>query len=269
MAGSSTDAATGPSTGLSTSPSTSPANNPRGLVLGTAGHIDHGKTTLIEALTGVDTDRLPEEKARGITIDLGFAPLDLPGVGRLSVVDVPGHEGLVRTMVSGATGIDMVLLVVAADESVMPQTREHVAICDLLGIERGVVAVTKIDVADEDFVELASEEVRDLLAETGLADAPIVPVSSQTGDGIDELRKALQQVAEQARPRTTREGPPRIPIDRIFPMRGFGTVVTGTLVGASLAVVSVNPPNTLSGLSAAVVPDAPIPMAANRSNTGN
>jgi selenocysteine-specific elongation factor len=205
-------------------------------VLGTAGHIDHGKTALVGALTGVDTDRLPEEKARGITIDLGFASLEIPGVGSLSVVDVPGHEGLVRTMVSGATGIDLVLLVVAADEGVMPQTREHVAICDLLGIERGVVALTKLDVADGEFVELASEEVRELLAPTALADAPIVPVSSHTGEGLDALRDTLRMVIAQATPRTTRVGPPRLGVDRIFAMHGFGTVVTGTLVGGEFSV---------------------------------
>jgi selenocysteine-specific elongation factor len=206
----------------------------RGLVLGTAGHIDHGKTALIRALTGTETDRLPEEKARGITIDLGFAALDLPGFGRLSVVDVPGHEGLVRTMVSGASGIDLLLLVVAADESVMPQTREHVAICDLLGIEHAVVALTKIDLADEEMRELSSEEVSELLAPSGLAGAPIVPVSSQTGEGLDALRSALLAAAEAGRPRTARNGPPRLGVDRVFAMRGFGTVVTGTLVGAPL-----------------------------------
>lgn len=206
----------------------------QGLVLGTAGHIDHGKTSLIRALTGVNTDRLPEEKARGITIELGFAALDLPGAGRISVVDVPGHEGLVRTMVSGASGIDLLLLVVAADESVMPQTREHVAICHLLGIERGVVALTKSDLADEELIELSREEVSELLAETHLADSPIVAVSAETGEGIDDLKSALTEAIQKTPPRTTRSGPPRLPIDRIFAMRGFGTVVTGTLVGDSL-----------------------------------
>jgi selenocysteine-specific elongation factor len=180
------------------------------LVLGTAGHIDHGKTALIRALTGVDTDRLPEEKARGITIDLGFAPLDLEGGVRLGVVDVPGHERLVRTMVAGATGIDLLLLVVAADEGVMPQTREHVAICDLLGITRGVVALTKTDLAEEGLAELAAEEVASLLAETGLAGAEIVPVSAQTGEGLDALREALGRLAAGATPHTTRSGPPRL-----------------------------------------------------------
>ena len=206
-----------------------------GLVLGTAGHIDHGKTALIRALTGVETDRLPEEKARGITIDLGFAPLDLDGT-RLSVVDVPGHEGLVRTMVAGATGIDLVLLVIAADEGVMPQTREHVAICDLLGITRGVVALTKSDIAEEDVAELAEEEVGELLASSELSGARIVRVSSTTGDGIEELRKEIAVLAETAPARTPRSGPPRLSIDRAFAAKGFGSVVTGTLVGSEFGV---------------------------------
>ncbi len=206
------------------------------LVLGTAGHIDHGKTALIRALTGVDTDRLPEEKARGITIELGFAALDLPGDLRAGIVDVPGHEGLVRTMVAGATGIDLVLLVVAADEGVMPQTREHVAICELLGIERGVVALTKCDNVDDDVAELAAEEVADLLSETSLAGAPIVRVSALSGLGIDALRETLAKAVANADPHTPRSGPPRLSIDRCFAARGFGSVVTGTLVGGSLAV---------------------------------
>jgi selenocysteine-specific elongation factor len=206
------------------------------LVLGTAGHIDHGKTALIRALTGVETDRLPEEKARGITIDLGFAPLDLEAGVRLGVVDVPGHEGLVRTMVAGATGIDLLLLVVAADEGVMPQTREHVAICDLLGIERGAVALTKVDLVDEEMAELASEEVAELLAPTALANAPIARVSALTGEGLPELREILAALAADAAPRTPRSGPPRLCVDRAFEMRGFGSVATGTLVGGALAV---------------------------------
>jgi selenocysteine-specific elongation factor len=208
----------------------------RPLVLGTAGHIDHGKTALVRALTGVDTDRLPEEKARGITIELGFAPLDLPDGTRLGVVDVPGHEGLVRTMVSGAAGIDLLLLVVAADEGVMPQTREHVAICELLGITRAIVALTKIDAVDEDVADLAAEEVAALLAPTPLAGAPIARVSSVTGAGLDALRTALAELAAGADARTPRAGPPRLPVDRYFEMRGFGPVVTGTLIGAPLRV---------------------------------
>jgi selenocysteine-specific elongation factor len=206
------------------------------LVLGTAGHIDHGKTALIRALTGVDTDRLPEEKARGITIELGFAPLDLADDLRVGVVDVPGHEGLVRTMIAGATGIDLVLLVVAGDEGVMPQTREHLAICDLLGLTHGVVALTKIDLADEEMAELAEEEVRELIASSSLAAAPILRVSSLTGDGIEALRGALVETARASAARTPRSGPPRLAVDRLFAAKGFGSVVTGTLIGAALSV---------------------------------
>jgi selenocysteine-specific elongation factor len=202
------------------------------LILGTAGHIDHGKTALVRALTGVDCDRLPEEQQRGITIELGFAPLDLPSGRRLGIVDVPGHERLVRTMVAGATGIDLVLFVVAADEGMMPQSREHLAICDLLGIERGVVALTKVDAVDAEMVELARLDVEDELAGTGLAGAPIVPVSAHAGTGLDELRAALDGAAEAAPPRSLRGGPAWLPVDRVFTMRGFGTVVTGTLRGA-------------------------------------
>jgi len=206
------------------------------LVLGTAGHIDHGKTSLVKVLTGVDTDRLPEEKARGITIDLGFAALDLGEGARLAIVDVPGHEKLVRTMVSGAAGIDLVLLVIAADEGVMPQTREHVAICDLLGIEHGVVALTKADLADEEMIELATEEARELLEQTALADAPIVAVSCETRSGIEDLEDVLRKLAGSAHSRTPRRGPARLGIDRSFAIRGFGTVVTGTLIGGALKV---------------------------------
>jgi selenocysteine-specific elongation factor len=206
------------------------------LVLGTAGHIDHGKTALVRALTGVDTDRLPEERARGITIELGFAPLDLGDGLRVGVVDVPGHEALVRTMVAGATGVDLALLVVAADEGVMPQTREHAAICELLGVAAGVVALTKADLADAETVALAGGEVAELLAGSGLAGAAVVPVSSLTGAGLDELRAALRAAAEKAAARTPRAGPARLFVDRAFERRGFGAVVTGTLLGGALAV---------------------------------
>src|SRR3982750_2814555 len=158
------------------------------MILGTAGHIDHGKTTLVRALTGVDTDRLPEEKRRGITIELGFAPLVLPGVGALGVAGVPGHEAFVRTMLAGATGIDLALLVVAADEGVMPQTREHVAILALLGVRGGVVALTKRDLVDDEWAELVTEDLRALLVGGPLADAPIVGTSVVTGAGLDALR---------------------------------------------------------------------------------
>jgi selenocysteine-specific elongation factor len=204
------------------------------LVLGTAGHIDHGKTALVRALTGVDCDRLPEEKSRGITIELGFAPLVLESGLRMSLIDVPGHERLVHTMVSGATGIDLVLFVVAADEGIMPQSREHLAICDLLGIERGVVALTKADAVESDLLELAQLEVAEALERTCLAGAPIVPVSALTGAGLGALRAALEATARAAPPRTLRDGPAWLPVDRAFSMRGFGTVVTGTLRGAQL-----------------------------------
>lgn len=198
------------------------------MILGTAGHIDHGKTTLVRALTGVDTDRLPEEKRRGITIDLGFAPLELEGVGTVGVVDVPGHEAFVRTMLAGATGIDLALLVVAADEGVMPQTREHLAILDLLGVRAGVVALTKRDLVEEDWLALVEEDVRALLADTPLADAPIVPCSATTGAGLDALRRALADAARSL-PRRDSDDLFRMPVDRAFTVRGTGTVVTGTV----------------------------------------
>ena len=206
------------------------------LILGTAGHIDHGKTSLVRALTGVETDRLPEEKSRGITIELGFAPLELPSGRMLGVVDVPGHEALVRTMVAGATGIDLVLLVVAADEGVMPQTREHLEICNLLGLETGVVALTKSDLADPDVADLAEAEVEELVEATSLSGAEIVRVSSTTGEGVDRVRAALEAAADAAAARTPRTGPPRLWVDRAFEMRGFGAVATGTLIGAPFEV---------------------------------
>ncbi|HET6497455.1 MAG TPA: selenocysteine-specific translation elongation factor [Coriobacteriia bacterium] len=198
------------------------------LVLGTAGHIDHGKSTLVKALTGTDPDRLAEEKARGITIELGFAQLILPSGRTMGVVDVPGHERFVRQMVAGATGIDAVLLVVAADDGVMPQTREHLAIIDLLGVGRGVVALTKADLADPEWIELVAEEVRALVDTTSIAGAPIVPVSAQTGLGIPELLEALDSVAEET-PSRQAGLPFRLPVDRVFTIAGAGTVVTGTL----------------------------------------
>lgn len=206
------------------------------LILGTAGHIDHGKTALIRALTGVDTDRLPEEKIRGITIELGFAPLALGPELSVGVVDVPGHEKLVRTMIAGATGIDMVLLVVAADEGVMPQTREHVAICELLEIVSGVVAITKIDTTDPDLIDVTEEEIRDLLSNTRLAGTPRVRVSPVTGEGIKKLRNTLARIGIKTQAHTARHGPARLPVDRAFSAKGFGSVVTGTLLGGELAV---------------------------------
>jgi selenocysteine-specific elongation factor len=204
------------------------------MILGTAGHIDHGKTTLVRALTGVDTDRLPEEKRRGITIDLGFAPLLLDGVGRLGVVDVPGHEAFVRTMVAGATGIDLALLVVAADAGVMPQTREHLSILSLLGVRVGVVALTKRDLVDAEWLELVEEDVRAALAESSLRGAAIVPVSSTSGEGLDALREALAAAARSVPARSSRDLF-RLPVDRAFIVKGTGTVVTGTVWSGSLA----------------------------------
>ena len=203
------------------------------MILGTAGHIDHGKTTLVRALTGVDTDRLPEEKRRGITIDLGFAPLALDGVGTVGVVDVPGHEAFVRTMVAGATGIDFALLVVAADEGVMPQTREHLAILSLLGVRAGVVALTKRDLVDDDWLALVEDDVRDTIEASALAGAAIVPVSANTGAGLAELRAALADVV-RAIPARAADDLFRLPIDRAFTVKGTGTVITGTVWSGAL-----------------------------------
>ena len=200
----------------------------RHVVIGTAGHIDHGKTTLVRALTGVDTDRLAEEKSRGITIDLGFAPLELDGV-HASVVDVPGHEGFIRNMVAGATGVDAALLVVAADEGVMPQTREHVAILRHLGVTRGVVALTKTDLApDAAWRELVADDVRSLLLEQVGVSWPVAEVSAQSGQGLDQLRAALSDVAQSV-PERTGHDRFRMPVDRVFALAGAGTIVTGTV----------------------------------------
>lgn len=205
------------------------------MIIGTAGHIDHGKTSLVKALTGVDTDRLKEEKARGITIDLGFAYLPLPDGPVLGFVDVPGHEKLVRNMLAGATGIDHVLLVVAADDGPMPQTREHLAIVDLLGLRRGVVALTKCDLVSPERLAAAEAEVRAMLAGSGLHDAPVLPVSSVSGQGIEALRAHLTQA--QAAPGEERSGGQfRLAVDRAFKLAGIGTVVTGTAVAGRVAV---------------------------------
>lgn len=200
----------------------------RKLILGTAGHIDHGKTTLVRALTGVDTDRLAEEKRRGITIDLGFARLALGDDIELGIVDVPGHEAFVRNMLAGATGIDLVMLVIAADEGVMPQTREHLAIVELLGVRSGVVALTKTDLVDAEWLDLVVEDVRGALASTSFADSPIIPVSSTTGEGLDVLKVALGKAATIVAERSA-DDHFRLAVDRVFTVRGTGTVVTGTV----------------------------------------
>ena len=212
----------------------SPTTPRRNLIIGTAGHIDHGKTVLVKALTGRDTDRLAEEKERGISIDLGFAPMELSDGSVVGIVDVPGHENFVRNMMAGATGVDLALMVVAADDGVMPQTREHLAILELLGVNRGVVAVTKIDSVDPDMVALVEDEVGELLEGTRLEGSPVIPVSAVTGEGIDELERAIE--AEAAAVMLKDEAlPARLPIDRVFTLRGIGTVVTGTLWSGSLA----------------------------------
>ncbi|MDP9372619.1 MAG: selenocysteine-specific translation elongation factor, partial [Chloroflexota bacterium] len=204
-------------------------------VVGTAGHVDHGKSTLVKALTGIDPDRLREERERAMTIDLGFAWLTLPSGREVSVIDVPGHERFIKNMLAGVGGIDAALLIVAADEGPMPQTAEHLAILDLLGVARGLVVLTKRDTVDGDWLDLVREETRERVAGTTLADAPIVAVSAVTGEGLDELRAALDRVLD-ATPARAATGAPRLPIDRVFTISGFGTVVTGTLSDGPLAV---------------------------------
>jgi selenocysteine-specific elongation factor len=209
--------------------------NGQSFVVGTAGHIDHGKSTLITALTGIDPDRLAEEKRRGMTIDLGFAHMRLPSGREIGIVDVPGHARFMRNMLAGTHGLDAVLLVVAADEGVMPQTREHLEIVDLLDVSRGIVVLSKIDLVDEAWLELVASEVRETLEKTALAGATVLRVSAFTGQGLDDLRAALDSLLDGAEPRVDR-GRPRLPIDRVFTMSGFGTVVTGTLVDGTLSV---------------------------------
>ena len=207
----------------------------RHVILGTAGHIDHGKTALVHALTGIDPTRFPEERDRGMTIDIGFAYLDLPDGSRLGIIDVPGHERFVRNMLAGSAGTDLVLLVVDVNEGVMPQTREHLDIINLLGVETGCVALTKIDTADPEYVEIVSSEVMDLLADTALAGAPLMPVSAVTGEGLDAMKATLADLAAQARGKSD-AGLCRLPVDRVFTMKGHGTVVTGTLASGTLRV---------------------------------
>ncbi|MFT6364538.1 MAG: selenocysteine-specific elongation factor, partial [Planctomycetota bacterium] len=198
----------------------------RPVVIGTAGHIDHGKSTLVRALTGVDPDRLKEEKERGMTIDLGFAPMTLSDGRTVGLVDVPGHEKFIRNMVAGATGIDLVALVVAADDGVMPQTREHLAILEMVGVKRGLIVLTKIDMVDEELVEMAAEDVLEFVEGTFLEDAEVHRVSAITGEGMDKLKATLEKMALSAEPRPS-EGIFRMPVQRVFTLKGFGTVTTG------------------------------------------
>lgn len=202
-------------------------------VVGTAGHVDHGKSTLIQALTGIDPDRLREEKTRGMTIELGFAWLELPSGIEISVVDVPGHERFIKNMLMGTGGVDVALLIVAADEGVMPQTREHVAILDLLGIETGIVVITKKDLVDQDWLDLITLDVQETLEGTSLANAEAVAVSAENGEGLDELRTALDKLVSEL-PTHENTGNARLPVDRSFTIAGFGAVVTGTLADGSL-----------------------------------
>jgi selenocysteine-specific elongation factor len=233
------------------------------IILGTAGHIDHGKTSLVKAITGIDTDRLKEEKERGITIELGFAHLDLPSGQQLGVVDVPGHEKFVKNMVAGATGIDIVAMVIAADEGVMPQTREHMEICTLLGVRYGLVALTKVDLVDEEMLELAQEDIREFTRGSFLENAPVIPVSAATGQGLPELVQALDGLSRQVPVR-----PPsslfRLPVDRVFTMKGFGTVITGTLVSGKVQVgdsIMVYPAGTSSKVRGIQVHNHSVPAA--------
>lgn len=235
----------------------------RHFVLGTAGHIDHGKTELIKALTGIDCDRLIEEKRRGITIDLGFAHMELPGGDMLGIVDVPGHERFVKNMVAGATGIDLVALVIAADEGVMPQTREHLSICSLLGIKRGVVVITKKDLVDNEWLQLVVEDVKDFVKGTFLEGAPMVIVSSSTGEGLDELKRVLADlVASLSSERAG--GRFRLPVDRVFTIKGFGTVVTGTTISGRISVgdeVMIYPAELVSRVRSIQIHGRPVQTA--------
>jgi len=205
------------------------------IILGTAGHIDHGKTSLVKALTGIETDRLKEEKERGITIELGFASLDLPSGRHIGIVDMPGHEKFVKNMVAGSSGIDVVVMVIAADEGVMPQTREHMEICNLMGIRHGMIALTKTDLVDEDLLELAMDDINDFIEDTFLEEMPIVPVSSATGQGLNDFTATLEDICSQL-PERKYSSIFRLPVDRVFSMKGFGTVITGTLISGQVNV---------------------------------
>ncbi len=232
-------------------------------VIGTAGHIDHGKTTLVRAMSGVDCDRLSEEKKRGMTIELGFAPLLLPSGKTISVVDVPGHEKFIRQMVAGAAGLDAVMLVVAADDGVMPQTREHLEILTLLGIKNGIIVINKVDLVDEEMLELAKDDVISLVAGTFLEGTPIMPVSAVTGAGIPELKDALQKLVDSTTQRN-RNGAFFLPVDRAFHISGFGTVITGTAFNGVLSEgdeVEVLPSKTIAKVRSIQVHSESVPSA--------
>ena len=221
----------------------------RNIIIGTAGHIDHGKTTLIKALTGRETDRLEEEKRRGITIDLGFTYFDLPNGSKAGIIDVPGHERFIKNMLAGVVGMDMVLLVIAADEGIMPQTTEHLNILNILGLENGIVVLTKCDLADQEWISLVKEDIRDSLKSTFLEESPIVEVSSKTGYGIDKLIQEINGLAQKAVKERDLNTISRLPIDRVFSIQGFGTVITGTLITGILKKgdeVEIYPVNKIS-----------------------
>ena len=207
----------------------------RPVVIGTAGHIDHGKSTLVRALTGVDPDRLKEEKERGMTIDLGFAPMSLSDGRTVGLVDVPGHEKFIRNMVAGATGIDLVALVVAADDGVMPQTREHLAILEMVGVKRGLIVLTKVDMVEAELVEMAAEDVLEFVEGTFLEGAEVHHVSAITGEGMDKLKATLEKMALSAEPRPS-EGIFRMPVQRVFTLKGFGTVTTGIPLSGEIKI---------------------------------
>ena len=204
------------------------------IIIGTAGHIDHGKTTLIRALTGRNTDRLKEEQQRGITIDLGFTYFDLPNGSRVGIIDVPGHEKFINNMTAGVIGMDMVLLVIAADEGIMPQTREHIDILGLLGVEKSIIVLNKCDLVDTDWKDMVKEDIREELKGSFLEGAPLVEVSAATGAGIDQLVDTIQEMTEHEIQEKDIHTIPRLPIDRVFSMSGFGTIVTGTLVSGQI-----------------------------------
>lgn len=206
----------------------------KNIIIGTAGHIDHGKTTLIKALTGRNTDRWEEEQRRGITIDLGFTWFDLPGGSRAGIIDVPGHEKFINNMVAGVVGMDLVLLVIAADEGIMPQTREHMDILHLLGIKKSIIVLNKCDIVDEEWIELVEEEVREELEGTFLENAPVLKVSAAAGQGLDELISVIEHMtSDEVAPKDT-QTIPRLPVDRAFSLSGFGTIITGTLVSGTI-----------------------------------